>query len=110
MLTILSLCLYLAFIICSKVLGLLSPENSIHLVVSRQTASIANKNEYWYGTPYRESQIPIDIMQMWTRAFVSGESVSTVIDLPGPNPFIPSRNHFSSSSACVERSFEERVN
>ncbi|XP_063818112.1 insulin-degrading enzyme isoform X1 [Pseudophryne corroboree] len=66
------------------VLDKLRPENVRVAIVSKSFEEQTDKTEEWYGTPYKEEDIPADVITKWQNADLNGK-----FRLPMKNEFIP---------------------
>ncbi|XP_073452147.1 insulin-degrading enzyme isoform X1 [Aquarana catesbeiana] len=66
------------------VLDKLTPDNVRVAVVSKSYASQTDKTEEWYGTQYKDEDIPAEVIDKWQKAEINGK-----LHHPMKNEFIP---------------------
>ncbi|XP_069609891.1 insulin-degrading enzyme isoform X2 [Ranitomeya imitator] len=66
------------------VLDKLRPENVRVAIVSKSFEEKTDRTEEWYGTQYKQEDIPADVIQKWQKADINGK-----FRLPMRNEFIP---------------------
>ncbi|XP_077114691.1 insulin-degrading enzyme isoform X1 [Ranitomeya variabilis] len=66
------------------VLDKLRPENVRVAIVSKSFEEKTDRTEEWYGTQYKQEDIPADVIQKWQKADINGK-----FHLPMRNEFIP---------------------
>ncbi|KAM4032052.1 insulin-degrading enzyme isoform 1-T1 [Anomaloglossus baeobatrachus] len=66
------------------VLHNLRPENVRVAIVSKSFEGKTDRTEEWYGTQYKQEDIPADVIEKWQRADINGK-----FHLPMRNEFIP---------------------
>ncbi|KAM9326665.1 insulin-degrading enzyme [Gastrophryne carolinensis] len=67
----------------AMVLDRLRPENVRVAVVSKSFAGHTDRKEEWYGTEYKEEEIPEEVIKKWQKAEINGK-----FHLPMKNEFI----------------------
>mmetsp|Transcript_15999 Transcript_15999/g.26953 ORF Transcript_15999/g.26953 Transcript_15999/m.26953 type:complete len:508 (-) Transcript_15999:135-1658(-) len=86
----------------------LRPENSFIVVSHRGFAGKTALKEHWYGTEHNNRAYDAESeLAAWQKAFTQESEWSAVLDLPQPNPFIPTEFDLKPPLAPVVSSKED---
>ncbi|XP_053679845.1 insulin-degrading enzyme [Anopheles nili] len=79
------------------VINKLTPRKSRLIIVGQKCQSLVNSDEEWYGTKYGVKKIEPSILEHW-----SEPDLNNNLQLPEPNPFIPSDFDLLPIDSCVD--------